>query len=67
MSTIFDAEIKRINVPHATKSPINCGVIVSRNSQPAGIPSSLMCKRRSLANRSPLLIWKELSVEGAVD
>ena len=53
--------------PHETRSEMNCGVIGSRNSQPAGSPISARSSSRRRPRRSPSLI-DERSVEvGVVD
>lgn len=58
---IWDSVVRAPIAPQETRSPKNWGVKVSRNSQPQGIPVSLMVRRRERAIRRPLLIWKELS------
>ncbi|CFN68683.1 Uncharacterised protein [Bordetella pertussis] len=43
-----------------------CGVIMSRNSQPAGRPRLLMSSSSSRATRTPLLISKLPSRSGSL-
>src|SRR6185312_5072089 len=52
--------------PHATRSAMYCGVIMSRNSQPAGTPSALMSHNRPRARRRPLSIRKLPSRSGSL-
>lgn len=51
-----DSVVRAPIAPHDTRSAVYCGVIVSRNSQPAGSPSFAMSNRRVRAIRRPLLI-----------
>ena len=44
--------------PQQIKSAINCGLIVSRNSEPAGSPMWASCASRPRAMRKPLLMSK---------
>ena len=44
--------------PQDTRSPMYCGEITSRNSQPAGTPAWLMRTSRSRAMRRPSLMRK---------
>jgi hypothetical protein len=52
--------------PQLTRSAMYCGVIVSRNSQPTGRPSSPSHKSRSRAMRSPSLTANVPSRRGSL-
>ena len=52
--------------PQDTRSAMYCGVIMSRNSQPAGRPNVLMSSSSSRATRTPLLMSKLPSSSGSL-
>ncbi len=52
--------------PHETKSAMNWGEIVSRNSTAAGTPISLSWHSNSLAMRKPLFIWQLFALRDKV-
>ena len=52
--------------PHATRSAMYCGVIMSRNSQPAGTPNSLMSRSSPRASRRPWSMRKLPSRPGSL-
>src|SRR5712691_2217264 len=52
--------------PQVTRSAMNCGVMGSRNSQPAGTPSAARSSSSRRARRSPSLIANEPSRRGSL-
>ena len=53
-----DSVVRAPIAPQDTRSPMYCGEITSRNSQPAGTPARLMRTSRSRAMRRPSLMRK---------
>jgi hypothetical protein len=53
-----DSVVRAPIAPQETRSAVYCGVIVSRNSHPAGRPSFAISSNNVRAIRKPLLIWK---------
>jgi hypothetical protein len=52
--------------PQEMRSAMNWGEMVSRSSEPTGIPMEVMSTMSSRARRRPLLILKELSISGSL-
>ena len=52
--------------PHDTRSAMNCGVMVSRNSHPAGRPMLARSRRKPRARPRPSLIAKLPSSLGSL-
>ena len=52
--------------PQLTRSAVNCGVMVSRNSQPVATPASARSRSSVRAWRSPWLILKLPSRSGSL-
>src|SRR5437879_2884889 len=61
-----DSVVRAPMAPQLTRSAMYCGVIMSRYSQPAGRPSSLISSSSSRASRSPWLIRKLPSRSGSL-
>lgn len=74
----WDSVVLAPMAPQVIKSAMNWGLIVSsrtvdgphlmvsRSSQPTGMPMLLMSHRSSLAILKPLLIWKDPSMSGSL-
>lgn len=60
-----DSVVRAPIAPHATRSAVYCGEMVSRNSQAAGRPRALTSWRTFRAVRRPWLILKEPFIWGS--
>src|SRR5471030_2498819 len=61
-----DSVVRAPIAPQLIRSAMYCGLITSRNSVPAGRPSSLMSRSSSRAMRRPSLMRKLLSIYGSL-